>query len=290
MPSRQLLLSHASILALLAVANAVAGDAALASDFGPTERQAALPAVSGLNAKVGGFGAALSGDAAGGVFLGLALPLGHDFGAQIDGLAGTVEGGDAFHGLGGHLFWRDPSRALVGIYASHVQWETDSAGSGSGRSDLGKVGFESQLYLGRLSLEGLAAYQFGSDDGFAGKGAVAYYPRDDLRLHVAVTHYAGPGFAASTGLEWAPHSGRGMSLFADVGVDESHDVRALVGLKFYAARNDKSLIARHREDDPDVDLPNDLFHTSQTGQGRPSQSQQCPPGEVLIDGFCDGST
>jgi hypothetical protein len=298
MRSQQILLSHASILALLAVANAAAGDIALASDFGPTEHQATLPAVSGLNAKIGGFGAALSGDAAGGVFLGLAFPLGHGYGAQIDGLVGTAEGGDAFHGLGGHLFWRDPSRALVGIYASHVQWETDSAGSGSGRSDLGKVGFEGQLYLGRLSLEGLAAYQFGSDDGFAGKGAVAYYPRDDLRLHVAVTHYAGPGFAASTGFEWAPHSGSGMSLFADVGVNESHDVRALVGLKLYASRNGKSLIRRHREDDPDVDLPSDLFHTSQTnqpgqsppGQSPSSESSPCPPGQVLIDGFCDGNT
>ena len=292
MPSRQVLLSHASILALLAVANAAAGDVALAADVDPTERHAPLPAVSGFNAKVGGFGGALSGDAAGGVFVGLALPLGHDFGAQIDGLVGTAEGGDAFHGVGGHLFWRDPSRALVGIYASHVQWEINSVTGGSGSSDLGKVGVESQLYLGRLSLEGLAAYQFGSDHGFAGKGTVAYYPRDDLRLHVAVTHYAGTGFGATTGLEWAPHSDRGMSWFADVGVNENHDVRALVGLKFYTARNGKSLIARHREDDPDVDLPSDLFHTSQPNQpqSQPTPTESCPPGEVLIDGFCDGVT
>ena len=293
MRPQQILLSHASILALLAVANAAAGDVALAADVDPTERHAPLPAVSGFNAKVGGFGGALSGDAAGGVFVGLAFPLGHGYGAQIDGLVGTAEGGDAFHGLGGHLFWRDPSRALVGIYASHVQWETNAATSGSSSSDLGKVGLESQLYLGRLSLEGLAAYQFGSDHGFAGKGTVAYYPLDDLRLHVGVTHYAGTGFGATTGLEWAPHSGRGMSLFADVGVNENHDVRALVGLKFYTVRNDKSLIARHRQDDPDVDLPSDLFHTSQPNQPGPSASEPgptCPPGEVLIDGFCDGVT
>jgi hypothetical protein len=183
-------------------------------------------------------------------------------------------------------FWRDPSRALVGIYASHVQWDADPVIGGS--RDLGKVGFESQLYLGRLSLEGLAAYQFGSDNGFAGKGAVAYYPRDDLRLHVGMTHYARPGFGVFAGFEWAPHSGSGMSLFADVGVDEDHDVRALAGLKFYAARNDKSLIRRQREDDPDVDLPGDLFHTGQNNQTGPSPP--CPPGQVLINGFCDGAT
>jgi len=291
MRSQQILLSHASILALLAVANAVAGDAA-ASDFGPAERQAILPAVSGLNAKIGGFGADLSGEAAGGVFVGLALPLGHDFGVQVDGMVGTAEGGDAFHGVGAHLFWRDPSRALVGIYASHVQWDTEPVTSGSGSSDVGKVGVESQLYLGRLSLEGLATYQFGTDHGFAGKGAVAYYPRDDLRLHVGVNHYAGPGFGAFTGFEWAPRSDSGMSVFADVGVDETHDVRALVGFKFYASRNDKPLIRRHREEDPDVDLPNDLFQTTQTNQPTPPSESEpsCPPGEVLIDGFCDGIT
>jgi hypothetical protein len=283
MSSRHILLSHVSVLALLAVSKTAGIDAALASDYGPPERQAALPAVSGFNAKIGGFGGALSGDAAGGAFVGLAFPLGHNFGAQIDGMVGTAEGGNAFHGVGGHLFWRDPSRALVGIYASHVHWETDAATAGSGNSDLGKVGFEGHLYLGRLSLEGLAAYQFGTDHGFAGKGAIAYYPRDDLRLHVGVTHYAGPGFGASAGLEWAPHAGSGMSWFADVGVDERHDVRALVGLKFYAARNDKSLIARHRQDDPDVDLPNDLFHTSDPGP-------TCPSGQVFINGFCDGAT
>src|SRR6185503_3030666 len=207
MRAQQLLLSRASMLALLALANTAVDDTALAADFGgpesqgKAESQPALPAVSGLNAKIGTFGASFADESAGGAFIGLALPLGHSFGAQIDGMIGTAQGGNAFHGAGGHRFWRDPTRALFGIYASHVQWDVDSATGGSDRVEVNKVGFESQLYLGRLSLEGLAAYQFGTDTGFAGKGTVAYYPRDDLRLHVGVTQGKGPGFGAFTGLE-----------------------------------------------------------------------------------------
>jgi hypothetical protein len=292
MGSRQILLSHASILALLAVANAAAGGKALASDTGTAEHRAALPAVSGLNAKIGGFGSSLNGDSAAGVFVGLAFPLGHGFGAQIDGMVGTAQGWDAFSGVGAHLFWRDPSRTLVGVYASHVQWDTDSSLGASGRGELGKIGVESHLYLGRLSLEGLAAYQFGSDRGFAGKGTVAYYPRDDFRLHAGVTHFAGPGSSVFAGLEWAPPSGRGMSWFANVSVDEDRDVRSLAGLKFYLSRSDKPLIRRHREDDPEVDLPGDLYHATPVNQpGQPGQGeQQCPLGQVLINGFCDGNT
>lgn len=72
-----------------------------------------------------------------------------------------------------------------------------------------------------------------------------------------------------------------MSFFADIGVNEDRETRALVGLKFYLSRADKSLIRRHREDDPDINLPADLFQTSRG---------VCPVGQILINGFCDGNT
>lgn len=289
MTSPHTLLSSVSVLALLVAANGAFGGAALAADLGGPEplftsssTAQTLPAVSGVNAKVGAFGSSLGDESAGGAFIGLALPLGHRFGAQIDGIVGMQEGGDAFQGVAGHLFWRDPSRALFGIYASHLRWDGVSLGGITGGAEVNKVGLETQLYLGRVSLEGLAGYQFGSDTGLVAKGTIAYYPRDDLRLHVGVTHYEGPGLAGFAGLEWAPLRGSGLSLFADVGVDENSDLRSLAGVKFYFSREDKSLIRRHREDDPDVDLPGDLF---QAKQGRP-----CPAGQVLFNGFCDGNT
>jgi len=279
------LLSSVSILALTAVAEGSGNGAALALDLEGSNGQ--LPAVSGLNVKVGGFGAHLNDETPAGVFAALALPLSRDFGLQVDGVSGKGNGAP-FYGVGGHLFWRDPSRGLLGAYASHLVWEasSDEGTTDFQRTEASKVGLESQLYLGRLSLEGMAAYQFGTLEGFAGKGTVAYYPRDDFRVHLTAGQVQGPGFFASAGFEWAPPTVRALSLFADIGFDEDRDVRSLFGLKLYFSREDKSLIRRHREDDPDVDLPNDLFQSIQTRQ---IAGPVCPVGQTLINGFCDGN-
>jgi hypothetical protein len=74
-----------------------------------------LPAVSKLNARLeGAFGefddksvAAFQGS--------LATPLGHSYGAQIDVPAGGWDG-RSLVGAAGHLFWRDPAFALIGLY------------------------------------------------------------------------------------------------------------------------------------------------------------------------------
>jgi catechol 2,3-dioxygenase-like lactoylglutathione lyase family enzyme len=281
---RDIMLSNVSILALLVAANAAVGGAVLAADSATAGERAAAPAVSGLNAKVGGFGTSLNDDTAAGIFAALAFPLAPGIGIQIDGAAGGDDGG-AFRGVGGHLFWRDPSRGLLGAYASYLSWDTDSrSGTIETRgAEVGKVGLESQLYLGRMTLEGIAAYQYGSESGFAGKATAAYYLHDDFRLHLGASHLQGPGFGAFAGMEWAPPSARGLSWFADVGVNEDRDARVLAGLKLYFSREDKSLIRRHREDDPDIDLPADLFQTTR-------KLSACPVGQVMINGFCDGNT
>ena len=277
MKLRRTLLSSTSVLALLVAADAVAGSAALAADFGGDFRPG-LPAVSGLNAKIGAFGATREDDAAGGALLGLAFPLWWGFGAQIDGVVGDSMAA--------------PSTAWAATCSGAIRRAACSAPmaasveSGSGAFDIGgevgKAGLEAQLYLGRLSLEGLSAYQYGSTEGFAGKGTVAYYPHDDFRIHLGVSHLQGPGLAGYAGLEWAPLARRGLSLFADIGVDEDRDLRSLFGLKFYLSRSDKTLIRRHREDDPDVDLPGDLYQALQA-------RGVCPAGKTLINGFCDGN-
>ena len=259
MHSQRNLLSSASILALLVAATTVVSGTALATDL--REDRAVLPAVSGANAKVGAFGASLDGESAAGAFAALSFPLGHGFGAQFDGLIGDGNGGN-FHGFGGHLFWRDPSRGLLGVYASYLRWNTETFYDDfwvTG-AKVGKIGAESHLYLGPLTLEGIAAYQFGSETGFAGKATVAYYPRDNLRLYLGVNHLEGPGLDCFHGRRVGTVGPRDV-LFADVGFNEDHDTRVLAGVKFYLSHEDKSLIRRHREDDPDIDLPGDLFKT-----------------------------
>jgi hypothetical protein len=226
------------------------------------------PAVSGVNGKVGAFGGSLDDEGAGGVFGSLAVPLGTAFGAQIDGLYGSADGGD-FYGVGGHVFWRDPSRGLLGVVASYVSWDSistvvlsapDNTVIDFTGADVGKVGIEGEAYLGRVSLEGLLAYQFGTETGIAGRTTVAFYPTDDLRLDLSLRHLEGAGFSGSAGVEWAPPAALGLSLFADASVDEDSDWSAFGGVKLYLSGEQKSLIRRHREDDPEgLVLPEDLY-------------------------------
>jgi hypothetical protein len=277
------------LLSSTAVAVAMASPAAFAADFSTPESyspdfSAAGPAVSAPNGKLGAFGGVLSDDEeAYGAFGAFALPLGQQFGLQIDGMVGNADD-DLFYGVAGHLFWRDPAVGLLGFYASYAKWDASSEdpveGSEEGFVDfisgaeVGKVGIEGEAYLGRFSLEGMLGWQFGDEEGVAGKGTVAFYPTDDLRFDISVSHLEGPGLSGGVGVEWAPQAAGGLALFADASINEDEDVRAFGGVTFYFG-SQKSLIQRHREDDPDVDLPDDIFKLAgETG---------CPTGTELVD-------
>lgn len=273
------LLVRVSILALTARLLAVP---ACATD--DLVDQDSAPAVSSLNAKAGGFGGAIADEGAGGGYLSLAVPLGHRFGLQVDGLAGGG-GGNPFYGGGGHLFWRNPAIGLLGAYAAEVRWDGEE-----GISDVkvGKIGAEAHLYLGQFSLEGLGAYQYGTNEGLAGKAMLAYYPIDDLRLELGVSYLDGPGTIGLAGLEWAAMPEHGVSLFVDGSVnnDDNNARSVLGGLKFYFARENKSLIRRHREDDPDVELVQDLYSGLPSNLFQTTKKHQCAEGEEMVQGEC----
>jgi hypothetical protein len=150
-----------------------------------------------------------------------------------------------------------------------------------GGADVSKLGVEGALYIDRISLEGLAAYQSGSETGFAGKGTVAYYPLDDLRLDLSIIHLEGNGVSGSAGAEWMLPRVDGFSLFANASVDEDSDWQTVGGIKFHFSPAQKSLIQRHREDDPGISLPEDLYLSIGNGH--------CPAGTEELGGFCDGN-
>jgi hypothetical protein len=259
------------LLSTTAVALAVpawAADFAAPESYSPDFSAASTAAVSAPNGKLGAFGGVIADDEeAYGAFGAFALPLGQPFGLQIDGMVGSADD-DLFYGVAGHLFWRDPAVGLLGFYASYAKWDSsqtiavDTEVEGTVQQitggEVAKVGVEAEAYLGRLSLEGMIAYQFGDEEGVAGKGTLAFYPTDDLRFDISVSHLEGPGFSGGVGVEWAPPAAGGLALFADASIDEDENVRAFGGLTFYFGPQ-KSLIQRHREDDPDVELPDDLI-------------------------------
>lgn len=202
-----------------------------------------LCAVSGFNGKaeiIAGYsendendgGALLSGLGS------LSMPLGCDFGLQLD--VGVIDELDVTtYGGAAHLFTRDPNSYLFGVTGGY--FNSDGA-------DIWAVGPEAELYLGQVSLEAWAGFVDldSNADAFAIVDA-AIYPTDDLRLSVGATVIGDQEFLRA-GMEYQFGGPVSASLDAKFGEDDYFAVSA--GLSLYFGGEDKSLIRRHREDDP----------------------------------------
>jgi len=251
-------LTTVSTLVLLAASPALADD--LPSTSG-------LPAVSGLNGKAAILGGSFDGDGGALADLSVSLPLGHSFGFQADGLFGYISGDQEGVAAGaGHLFWRDPGIGLLGGYGAIMS---------IGDEEFYRYAGEAQLYLGQLALEGfLGQDEADLDDGIFWQGIAAYYLSEDLRLSGGVSYsnwrddeLSGPGTVGVLGFEYQASRNEqyGLSLFGE-GRSDGDDFNAIWGgVRLYFGDN-KSLIRRHREDDPsglvaggagsvDVDMP-----------------------------------
>lgn len=248
---------------------------------------ASEPAVSEMNAKLAVIGGVadmdgVSSDAIGLVTGSVTVPLGHAYGVQIDGLAGD-QGGDFVGGVGGHLFWRDPAVGLFGLTGAYAASDTGSFSSStvvtvvgltttttvttSTRSDreIVRLGGEGEYYLDRVTLGGNAGYQFGEgiEDGFYGIASLRGYLTDDLALAVSAHYAEGSGTAVSVGAEFQPglDSLPGLAVFADATAGKNDFMQALFGVRFYFG-TPKSLIDRHRRDDPVDNLVQNAVATS----------------------------
>ena len=198
----------------------------------------------------------------------LTMPLGCEFGFQIDGVAGHL-GEESTWSIGGHLFARDPSTHLIGIYAEH----TDIGGN-----DVNRIAAEGELYLGQFTLSGLAGFEDSdiSNNDFFGAGRVSFYATDNLNLHVGFASFLDVE-ALTLGVEWQP-DGSNMSLFASGEVGDDDHSSVLGGVRFYFGGDQKTLIRRHREDDPPLWAP----------WLKTNDDAMCPAGEIYLpgEGFC----
>jgi hypothetical protein len=215
-------------------------------------------AVGGVQAQLSAFGGVLSRFGLYGANGSLALPLGPQFEFKVDGTVGSWDQ-DVF-GIGAvHLFWRDPSRAMVGLYASYTAWDR------FGGVHAFHVGGEGALYFGRWSFEARAGVETGNSTSaiigpfletyqvktrFFDMVDVAYYLQDNLKLSVG-HRYIGGRNAAAFGGEFGFNLGGGTmaSLFVEARVGEADYHGVWGGLRFYFDRHEKSLMQRHRAND-----------------------------------------
>lgn len=187
------------------------------------------------------------------------MPLGERFGAQLDGMAASLDG-DFVGGVAGHLFWRDPSTGLLGGYGSYVTRD----GSGI---DTWRLGIEGEAYFGQISLEAVLGYEnvdspagIVDEDNLFAIADAAYYFTDDFRVAVGYRHMLDLHIGA-LGMEYQlPYDFvSGASLFAEGRIGEEDYAGIWGGIRFAFGSGEKSLIRRHREDDPKNRLPDDLF-------------------------------
>ncbi len=241
-----------------------------------------LPAVSGVNAKFDLAGFVADSSSAGSIAGAITFPLDHSFGLQIDG-AGLFAEDYQMYGIAGHLFWRDPQSGLFGIYSSFVHANFDNlagggsifglnidlddpipvllaAGGAAGDLDVITLALEVEKYWNEWTFEGLLGANIVDsglsidDSHLLAQARLAYYFTDDFRVD-AGWRYGIAGHSASLGGEWqfASTDDMGYSGYGRVSWHEGDEFSANVGLRLFVF-GDRTLIERHRQDDPHIHL------------------------------------
>ncbi len=232
------------------------------------------PAVDGFNAKWDGLGGELDHKSLYGSRASFSVPLGGQLGLQIDGGGGSLDN-RGFGTVGGHLFTRNPAQGLLGIYSSYTSWDQ------FGGVHATHVAGEGELYLGRWTVQAIAGAEFGNSASnislattvvlpgaintntllesydvrtrFMDQVNLKYYFTDNWDGYVG-HRYLGGKNALALGSEVGLGLGRGLmgTAFVEARVGETSFEGVWGGLRFYFGQRDKTLIRRHREDDPIV--------------------------------------
>lgn len=253
------LLSSTSLISALLITNvAIAAD--LYIEGMPVE-PTVLPAVSGINGKIAVQGGSFDEEGFGLITGSLSAPLGDPFGVQLDAVVGARDG-DFIGGGGGHLFWRNPAYGLLGVYGGYTHRE-DIDGF------VARVGIEGEYYWENWTAKALVGVEFvdsdnplltAEDQSFFSLADISYYANENLQLSVG-HRYISERNALALGIEYQLSQAvfaSGVSLFAEARIGEDDYQAAWGGVRFYFGE-DKSLMRRHREDDPDFLGDEDLF-------------------------------
>ncbi|MFK8034228.1 MAG: hypothetical protein AB8B94_08795 [Hyphomicrobiales bacterium] len=251
-----------------------------------------LPAVSGINGKIAIEGGALDAEGFAALSGSITLPVGYRYGLQLDAMVGVVED-DFIGGVGGHLFWRDPSLGLLGIYGSY-------SGNEHVDGDISRIGVEGEYYWNQFTFKTVLGAEFidinlpaYDETNFFAFTDLSYYAMDNLELSIG-HRYTGESNALALGVEYQLDQqvfSSGVSLYAEGRIGEDSYQGAWAGVRMYLGDN-KSLIRRHREDDPTEWGEDNIFGITNGAENCVPDAQQLINGGRLSEGYntCTGVT
>jgi hypothetical protein len=276
------------------------------------------PAVDGFNTKFSGLGGTLAHRSLYGSEGSASIPLANRWGLQFDGSVGALDG-RTFGSFGPHLFWRDPSQGLIGLYASHTRWNQ------FGDVYVTQVGGEGEAYLGRFTLQSIAGVEFGNSVSSLAAGTsivppaggalsppgvattstfiqgfdvgtrffdqvnLKYYWTDNWSGYAGHRYLGGKNaLALGTEVAWPLGNGLMGSGFVEARIGQDPFQGVWGGLRFYFGRNDKTLLRRQREDDPLTwDTLFSILNNSKSSSSLISTLFCTPPRTLQLNGKCE---
>lgn len=188
------------------------------------------------------------------------FPYFNQFGAQLDLAIGSYRSSYTSAAAGLHLFWRDPSVGLLGIYGDWGYVNPEHAG---------RVGIEAALYQGNWSVDALAGVTFGQhvDTEFFDEVDLSYYFTPDFKGSVG-HRFTTRGNVGNIGFEYLASNGTasGWSLFGQAEAGEDDYYGAWIGLRYaFGGPSASSLIERDRQSGAMVRIPRNLASVTRCG-------------------------
>ena len=211
------------------------------------------PAVSGFNGKFDYSGGEMNSSEGNNLDGSVSFPVAHSFGFQADGLYSRISDLN-FYGGAGHLFWRNPAVGLFGITGGYLYREG---------VDTFQLGAESEYYFHRLTFGAFAGvgqinyanpapFIDTNPTRFVGVLSAGYYPIDNLLVSGSYTTAFNDNLFKGDLEYQTPINGLALTFEAARGANGYDHV--LFGIRYYFGGK-KSLIDRHRQDDPPGLMP-----------------------------------
>jgi hypothetical protein len=219
------------------------------------------PAVDGLNFKVGALAGVIGGYSNHMLLVTASAPVPYfsQFGAQLDLALGKYRSDYTSAAAGAHIFWRDPSIGLLGIYGDWGYVNPEHAG---------RVGFEGSLYIDRWTIDAFVGKQFGQHvyTKTVDEVDLSYYFTDNLRGSIG-HRLTSRGNVGNVSFEFMPEVWGGWSVFGEAEGGEDDYYGGWAGIRYsFGTGSATTLIARDRTGDPRTRIPRNIASVTRCGE------------------------